>query len=299
METRKLNLLPAAGVPTLSTILERVGPGLDPVTLLDPAAYRAARAAWSQFRTGAGFRSYGDLLTLPQNQKKLAKSETYSIGLTLASGDAAGVELCPWRTATCSALCVGYNGNGRYQMTQHARIVKSQFAAAHPVEFLTLLAGEIATQVAKARANDPERVVAVRLNINSDLRFYKIVPQFFTGELFGAGVVFYDYTKNPAILAGTGYVGKVYRLTYSLNENSNLDRVSEFLSRGGSVAAVTNRRKTTPAASAIELDGVLWPAVDGDVTDERFNDPAGVIVDLAAKGHKFDAFGDFLLKAYA
>lgn len=235
-----------------------------------------AKRQWAWFREQNGFKnSAPDLFTHPANQAKLGKSDTYTLGLTLQHADVSGYETCAWRTESCTATCVLDNGNGRYDRVQHARNVKTQFLAKYPRWFVILLVDEI------MRTADTYDKVLVRMNVNSDLRWYEIIPSLFVGEKRICNVDFYDYTKNPAILRGNGMVLPKYRLCFSLSENDSrrMNKVDNFVSNGGTVAVVTVRKKS-------EQPPVVWrdkPVVDGDLTDDRFHE-RGVFVDLSAKG---------------
>jgi hypothetical protein len=260
-------------VPNLSVALENSIYDLErALTVTDSGALRVARTEWAAYRQVRGFKySSPKLFTYPDGQAKLNKSEAFSVGLTLQHSDRAGVESCPWR-GECTAICVLDNGNGRYPMTQKARDVKTKFLFDHPQAFMILLGQELRELSAKH-----ERVL-VRLNMNSDLRFYKILPALVNGELF-PNLFFYDYTKNPAILSTNGMVANNYRLVYSVNESSNMVKVREFVANGGTAAIVTSRtKKQAPPASFMGL-----PVVDGDITDNRY-DEHGAWVDLSAKG---------------
>jgi hypothetical protein len=260
-------------VPNLSTALEScsedMGRALDDV---EQASLRAARIVWASFRESHGFKyDAPKLLTYPASQAKLGKSKEFTVGLTLQHAAVSGVETCPWR-GECARVCVLDNGNGRYANTQQGRNVKTLFLYEHPQEFTRLLAHEL-----RGLSASYERVL-VRLNVNSDLRWYRILPQLVDGSTFG-NVFFYDYTKNAAVLSGSGMVAANYRAVYSVNESSNLAKVAAFIARGGTAAVVTTRKKNTPPPSTF----MGLPVVDGDSTDNRF-DERGAWVDLAAKG---------------
>lgn len=263
----------------LSVTLEKRSDSLDAlvVSLLSMSRVERSkwvadsRRIWLSFRQTHGFKSSADLLTHPDNQLKLGKSKVYTVGLTLQHADVSGVETCGWRTDSCTATCVLDNGNGRYNSVQTARNVRTWFLRDHPDAFVVLLVDEIM----KARKHGK---VLVRLNVNSDLRWYRIIPSLFDGRL--RNVSFYDYTKNPAILGTDGMVGVKYRLCYSVSErDKNWNRVHDFVHNGGTVAVVTVRKKSdAPPKVFLGLR-----VVDGDASDNRFRE-RGVIVDLSAKG---------------
>jgi hypothetical protein len=260
-------------IPNLSSALENSSQNLErALTVTDSGVLRAARTEWANYRQVNGFKySAPKLLSYPDNQLKLEKSKQFTVGLTLQHANKAGVESCPWR-GECASICVLDNGNGRYANTQKARDIKTRFLYNHPQAFMVLLGHELRELSAKY-----ERVL-VRLNMNSDLRFYKILPKLVNGELF-PNLYFYDYTKNPAILSGNGMIAGHYRLVFSVNESSNLVKVRNFVSRGGTAAIVTSRtKKDKPPSLFMGL-----PVIDGDATDNRY-DESGSWVDLYAKG---------------
>ena len=236
------------------------------------AAFRDARKLWAEFREEHGFKyDAPKLLTYPANQAKLKKSEVFTVGLTLQHANVAGVETCPWR-GECASICVLDNGNGRYENTQRARNIKTQFLYQHPNAFMILLGHEL-----RGLSANYGRVL-VRLNVNSDLRWYRILPDLVNGRTL-PNVYFYDYTKNGAVLSGSGMVARNYRAVYSVNESSDLVKVRAFVARGGTAAIVTSRKKTaTPPKHFMGLR-----VVDGDSADNRY-DERGVWVDLSAKG---------------
>jgi len=258
----------------LSFLLETKGDELDKAFNdgVDGVGVKDAKAALKAFRIENGFGSYANLLTLPDVQHKLKKSEIYTVGLTIQHANVSGIETCAWR-GHCTSVCVLDNGNGRYSSVQKARNVKTQFLAKYPAEFLRILGSEI-----KKHSDENEKVL-VRLNVNSDLRWYQILTTLSNGHPKMPNVYIYDYSKNPAILQGDGKVGNKYRIIYSVSEKSNLARVRSFVLRGGTAALVTNRKKKGRVLQSF----LGIPVVDGDLSDDRYHEH-GVWVDLAAKG---------------
>ena len=276
--------------PMLSSKLEAMSPTLGRSLNegLEGLGLKASKQIWKQYRLLKGFKGYADLLTLPENQKKLGKSEIFTVGLTLQHANVSGVETCAWR-GHCTSVCVLDNGNGRYGTVQHARNVKTQFLNEHPEHFVRILASEL------FKHSSERFKVLVRLNVNSDLRWYAILPELANGHPSLPNVFSYDYTKNPAVLGGDGKVGNNYRAIFSVSENSDLKKVKEFVRRGGTAAIVTDRKKNGKVLDSFMGEKV----VDGDTSDDRYHE-SGVWVDLAAKG-KARTMGDlgFVKKIYA
>jgi hypothetical protein len=226
-------------------------------------------------------RAVKPLLTPPLANHKLASATVPSYGLTLfhASADLAGGErlnLCPWSTKACRAVCVVANGNGRFASTQRGWMWRTDMFATHPTEAFTILAWELVT------AERKHGRILFRPNINSDVSWHELVPSLFDGVTL-PGVTSYGYSKDPATLAGDGWLGAAYRVAYSWNERSKRDDVRAFLMRGGAVAVVTSRAKGAPVLSVFPF-GTTAGAVDADVSDEWILTPGMVVGDLSAKG---------------
>jgi hypothetical protein len=92
------------------------------------------------------------------------------------------------------------------------------------------------------------------------------------------GVRFWDYTKHSERME---WDIPNYSLTFSRAETlANKLASMRVLQAGRNVAAVFGTKKGQPLPDS-------WnghPVIDGDVTDFRFTDPAGVVVGLRAKG---------------
>lgn len=235
---------------------------------------------------------------------KVAKNKAPTLSLTLSShaqcrrevhGRIEVLNTCPWAGA-CSAVCVLKHGRGTFPKVQAARNWRTSLLYDYPVRFMTALRAEI-ERAAKRTNGEP---FLARLNVNSDLPWH-LIPELFEGVPIQA----YDYTKDPGVLDGDGWVipGK-YRKIYSWNETSNLDDVLHFLWRGGSVAMVTNRKKGQPVNPYYMLKApnhrfkAPIRVVDGDQSDNRFDTPPGVIVDLYAKGNARNRKTAFVQEVY-
>ncbi|MGZ4530824.1 MAG: GP88 family protein [Mycobacteriaceae bacterium] len=205
--------------------------------------------------------------------------------LHLAPASLSGRNVCSHATAGCRAACLNTAGRGGIALDadglntiQAARIRRTRYFTQDRDTFMRDLGAEISKHVRTAERHGLKP--AVRLNGTSDLPWENIRY----GEhrnLFEAfpNVQFYDYTKVPVRIRRRALNIRNYSLTFSLAE-SNADNARDALAAGLSVAAVFSTRKGQ------DLPATFFgaPVIDGDLTDLRFTDPAGVIVGLRAKG---------------
>lgn len=223
------------------------------------------------------------LLTVGGNTK-IAKGDAQGEYLTailhLAPAKLSGREVCPGRSAGCTAACLNTAGRGRFDNVQAARIRKTQLFFTDREAFMSTLADDITAHVRKCNRLGVKP--AVRLNGTSDLPWEKLrfgSAGYTLMELFPR-VQFYDYTKVPGrmvrMLNGTEWPHN-YHLTFSVSDRPGSEEQGEFYAFKGATAAVVFR-DTLP---------ITWkdlPVINGDETDLRFKDPRGVIVGLLAKG---------------
>ena len=228
------------------------------------------------------------LLSGEGTNPKVAKNEKLGVlggVLHLAPADLSGFEVCPMRSAGCTAACLHTAGNPAYMKNKNeARIKRTKAYFANREAFMNLLVLEIAKMLDSAEKQQLD--LAVRLNGTSDIRWetvkFKIWPwvaerikrwgdlareKVTVFELFH-DIQFYDYTK----IHNRRNIPSNYHLTFSLNE--------------------TNREFATkqPRNIAVVFSGKLpdqylgRPVIDGDETDYRPDDPEGVVVGLKVKG---------------
>ena len=96
-------------------------------------------------------------------------------------------------------------------------------------------------------------------------------------EIFNQGLdIIYDYAK---VLKHLKHHSKDYHITLSRQETTSDQLVIDTVKRGINVAVVFNVKKGQP----LPADYLGLPVLDGDLTDNRFNDPAGHIVGLRVK----------------
>lgn len=177
---------------------------------------------------------------------------------------------CPASSEACRASCLVFSGFGSMPDVEALRLARSLAMVASLPSFLAALKASILDARDAARAKG-ERL-AVRLNVFSDFRWERIDLGLFIG-----GVTFYDYTKHrPAARTGRPVY---YHLTQSWTDTDTEARLDERLAAGNlAVPFLVGKGGSLPTS---------WrglPVVDGDETDARFLDPAGVVVGLAVKG---------------
>jgi len=219
------------------------------------------------------------LLTVGNPKLLKGQAQGYlSSVLHLAPANLSGKEVCPKRTAGCTAACLNTAGRGGIMkkgettnVIQQARIRKTKaFFENRPAFRLELLV-EIRKTIKKA---EKEGLIPVfRLNGTSDLAWekYEVQDNKNIFEMF-PDVQFYDYTK---IVGRKVSHIKNYHLTFS-NADGNINDVLKAKAAGMNIAVVF--RKELPQQY------LGMHVINGDETDLRFLDPKGVIVGLKAKG---------------
>jgi hypothetical protein len=207
----------------------------------------------------------------PKIQKGTAKGYLSFI-LHLAPADLSGKEVCPKRTAGCTAACLNTAGRGgmfkRGETTnviQQARIRKTRMFFEQRQDFMLALKKDIEKAIKLADKLSLKPVF--RLNGTSDLSWekYDMLPGMNVFECFPT-VQFYDYTK----VLGRKVKGIAnYHLTFSAADGNDSD-VADALLEGMSVATV--------------FDQIPADVYSADEDDLRFLDPKGIVLGLKAKG---------------
>lgn len=238
------------------------------------------------------------LLNIDSNAKTVkGQSRGYMTAvLYLAPYTAAGINVCPMaELAGCVAGCLNTAGRGGLaagnatietpagflpdNTVQAARIARTRLYAEDRAAFMAQLVKELRAFIRKAKRAG--LTPAVRLNGTSDIRWEAqrlTVDGVDYANVFAVfpEVQFYDYTK-----LSNRRVADVpnYHLTFSYSAASAayLPHVERALAAGMNVAAVF-RSKRLPETF------LGRPVINGDETDLRFTDPAGVVVGLYAKG---------------
>lgn len=209
--------------------------------------------------------------------QKGAKLGYLSFILHLAPATLSGKEVCPKRTAGCTAACLNTAGRGgmfkRGETTnaiQKARIRKTVSFFFDREQFLFDLVKDIKLGIKQAERLGLTPVF--RLNGTSDLSWekYEVEEGKNIFEMF-PNVQFYDYTK---VLGRKVADYKNYHLTFSAADGNDAD-VAKAVAQGMNVAMVFDK---------LPLEYMGRPVINADDTDLRFLDPKGVICGLKAKG---------------
>jgi hypothetical protein len=213
-------------------------------------------------------------------QTKLAKNELRTFGVSMPPArlwiDAGGNyshtatdgamylgNVCPWADG-CEETCIA--STGHYGMGQSLARGWVRYLWKNNRElFVALLAAEL--RALDLRAEKEEQSYAVRLNVTSDIMWTRFVDATDYPSL-----TFYDYTKN--VDASTD--GR--DVTVSVTRKWSVDDMRDAIARGVRLAVVV---PTAGDAASQTFAGL--PAINGDDSDARYNDPRGVVVLLRIK----------------
>ena len=168
--------------------------------------------------------------TLLSSNQKLAKTpagrKVINAGLSFAPSKRAGVQVCPWATASCIAACVlWFGGRTVSKAVRQAAIARTMFWYWYKREFFARLDKEIKALVRKAKRNGAQAYC--RLNVASDIDYTQGTEH---NGGYGARHLFhgnpdctmYDYTKevDRAERYGRGELPSNYHVSYSVHENT-------------------------------------------------------------------------------
>jgi len=208
--------------------------------------------------------------------------------LYMAPAAIGGPNVCPASSAGCRAACLYTAGRGAFSNVQEARISRKRFFFEDRAAFMRQIYEEASKL--HERALKLSMKPAIRLNGTSDIPFERVPFKLNrrAGTIFDhlPQIQWYDYTKRD-IGQRLPHCPANYDLTFSLDEENEAQAFEALAGYGVRVAAVF---ETVPWRH--KLAGQCFDVIDGDATDLRFLDPAGVIVGLNAKGKaKHDATG--------
>lgn len=221
--------------------------------------------------------------------EKGEKKGVATIVLYMAAAMMSGINLCAWASTGCAKACLGHTtGRLRMSTAQKAQLMKALAWHVSKACFLRQMDREIRAHIRKCEQEG--YVPAVRCNGSSDVLWERYgVPQRHPAAQF------YDYTKAP--YRARRMVDSIpnYSLTFSVSERDrSIEEAVRYLRAGGNAAIVVAGERSDgkhllrdakrTAAEIVRSGFHGFPAIDGDETDIRFEDPAGHWVVLYAKG---------------
>ena len=229
------------------------------------------------------YDKFSTLLSEKGTHSKVAKNEkvgVYSAIMHLAPAKDSGYEVCPMRSAGCTAACLNRAGF-HYPKKQEARINRTKMFFEDRDAFMYKLAREIHNL--EKRAKNKKLQAGIRLNGTSDIPWENIpvLGEENIMEIFPK-VQFMDYTKRPNRID----LPENYRLVFSRSEENDADCVKALMNVMN--VAVVFRDKLP---KDMKFFGTYFRVIDGDKHDWRWVDydefpNDRVIVGLLAKGHK-------------
>ena len=187
-------------------------------------------------------------------------------------------KLCPFAIqAGCFDGCLNTAGRGAFNSTQRARAAKTAFFYENQRAFMLTMCADIWSHMRKAEKLG--LIPLVRPNGTSDIAFENIQIDGKTIFQIFPTVQFYDYTKHPSRNLAGKTAGN-YDLTYSF---------SAITPKTISIKGLTNtanQRTAVVFQNRADIPETFrgWQVIDGDDTDVRHIEPAGVVVALYAKG---------------
>lgn len=212
----------------------------------------------------------------PKLEKTDASDKYMTAGFQLAPSWASGYNTCPGATKGCANVCLFGAGHGQRHMihdgTHHvwiARITRTILFYEHRDAFKQRAIREL--QSFRRKAGRAGVKTALRPNVLSDIDWQVLAPW-----LFEQGIDrVYDYTK---VTKRVKTARPDYHLTVSRMETTIDADIHETI-QWANVAVVFDTRKGQPLPSHY----LGHPVFDGDITDNRFNDPTGHIIGLREK----------------
>lgn len=217
------------------------------------------------------------LVTVNPKLEKMDDGDPYmTAGVQLAPSWSSGYNTCA-NANGCANVCLFGAGHGQRHMIHDgkhivwiARIIRTILFYEYRDQFMAQLVKEM--QAFKRKAKRKGYKTAFRPNVISDIDWVKLGP-----AIFDQGIdKIYDYAK---VLKRINQHSDSYHITLSRQETTSDSLVFDTVSSGVNVAVVFSTKKGQPLPATY----LGLPVLDGDLTDNRFNDPAGHIVGLRVK----------------
>ena len=223
------------------------------------------------------------LVTVNPKLDKVDDVDPYlTAGFQGAPSWASGYNTCSGATLGCSKLCLFGAGHGQAHMIQEgvhtvwvARIVRTILFYEHRAAFEKQMIKELGAFARKAARKGLK--TAFRPNVMTDIDFVNLMPSMFRYNATFKIDRIYDYTKVSKRVRTT-MRPRAYHLTVSRTETTS-DAELHTAMRWANVAVVFSTKKNEELPATY----LGYPVYNGDLTDNRFNDPRGHIVGLREK----------------
>lgn len=195
-----------------------------------------------------------------------------------------GEDTCLGRSRGCTLACLGHRSDRlRMFSGSNAKAWKTLLWIYRRDIFRSLLGREVYNL--RNRAIHAGLTPAVRFNGSSDYAIEVLIPDLIASL---PDVVWYDYTKLSARAMPRRKRPVNYSVTFSRSED-NERATLRVLKAGGNVAIVF-----TDLSKAMREGWKGFRVIDGDETDARPTDDAGVVVGLSPKAQVKDDSGFFV-----
>lgn len=209
------------------------------------------------------------LLSNGKDNTKTAKNKirTYSLSLLPHKLNSSGENLCKFSTKECRKVCLNMSGRAGFNSVQQARLKKTDYFVEHREEFLIKLYYELLYIESRGEK------CAVRLNMTSDIDWYKQFKSIDKDIGIFKNITFYDYTKDPFKIEANKVKNQHFTFSYS---GGNWKWCERFLAEKVANISVVFK-------NSIPLEWNGYKVINGDMSDERILDEKGVIVGLKYK----------------
>lgn len=251
-------------------------------------------------RIGAILKRGEENAKLRKTLKELGIDSVDCGSVTLRPSDGSGYDVCALaRFAACHTICVMEKiGMANWDSVKASRDALTRWLFEDTAAYLGRLDIELGKM--SARAEKSGKLLYVRLNTGSDIRYERIARWLFDSY---PNVRFYDYTKlTPRLFDDS--MPRNYSLSYSVHGNSKDTDIRAILERGKNCVVVTDseyngQRKIFGALpDTMEIAGARFNTRDGDKLDFRHEDfdGRGNLVLLRFKGSRAE-LPDAILKS--
>jgi len=247
-----------------------------------------------------------DYNSLLSENPKTKKSKIKTFLLHLSPSNQSGIiNVCP-NALNCAKLCLHHSGNPLYYSSKiKSRINKTYAYSKSPNDFINLLILNIIRNLRKYKD------IAIRLNGTSDILwenieiyidaslsnfiyekfkysinsgYYENIFEVFKNESF---LRFYDYSKMKRDYNKIRKYNN-YHITFSFDgasNNKNIDLCFDAMENFVNIASVINIKKSEYIPNEFKsiVFNKTFKTFDGDMDDERFNDPLNRLILLRFK----------------